>query len=105
MPLNPGMTLLSKYHIVKPIGEGGMARVWLAEEIAFGKRLVALKEPRADLPPVDQDDVQRRFHQEVTVCAALEGAKAQYIVRTFTAEPYEKNLLLMMAYMPGRDLA
>jgi eukaryotic-like serine/threonine-protein kinase len=105
MSITPGMTLLNKYQIREPIGEGGMARVWLAEEIAFGRRLVALKEPRADLPPVDQDDVQRRFHQEVTVCAALEGAKAQHIVRTFTAEPYEKNLLLVMAYMPGKDLA
>ena len=32
-----------KYRIVRLIGEGGMARVWLAEEPEFGDRQVALK--------------------------------------------------------------
>ena len=43
--LKPGETILNgKYRIVELIGEGGMARVWLAEEVAFNQRLVAIKE-------------------------------------------------------------
>jgi len=34
-----------KYRVIMPLGEGGMARVWLASELTFGGRLVAIKEP------------------------------------------------------------
>jgi serine/threonine protein kinase len=103
--ITTGESILGKYLIRELIGEGGMARVWLAEEIAFGKRLVAIKEPRSDLSPDEQTEMQSRFRKEVSVCAALEQANAPYIVRAITAEPYAQQLLLVMAYMPGGDLA
>jgi len=105
MLIAPGSTILNKYHILELIGEGGMARVYLAEEITFGNRRVALKEPRADLLPEDLEEVRRRYHREVQVCAALAQAGVPHIVRALTAEPYNNGLLLVMAYMPGGDLA
>ena len=106
MPLASGQTIINgKYHILKLIGEGGMARVWLAEEITFGGRQVALKEPRSDLLPDDLQELRRRYDREVKVCAALGQANVPNIVPANTAEPYEGSVLLSMAYMPGGDLA
>lgn len=104
MAINEGETILNKYHIIKLLGQGGMARVWLAEELTFAGRLVAIKEPRADLLPADLQDLARRYQQEITICAALEKACVPNIVHAITAEPYEGMLLLVMEYMPGGDL-
>jgi serine/threonine-protein kinase len=105
MALQTGATILNKYRIVKLLGEGGMARVWLAEELTFGKRLVALKEPRPNPLSDDAAEITLRYQREVQVCAELEQAGVPQIVRAITAEPYEDGLLLVMAYMPGGDLA
>ena len=62
MPLQPDTKILNnKYHIVRLLGEGGMARVWLAEELTFHQRLVAIKEPRADLPTDVREEVGQRY--------------------------------------------
>ncbi len=106
MPLKPDDTILNgKYRVVRLIAKGGMARVWLAEELTFGGRLVALKEPRGDLLPDLAQEVRLRYQREVRVCAALEKAGVPNIVRAITAEPYDDTLLLVMQYMPGGDLA
>lgn len=82
-----------------------MARVWLAEELAFGQRLVAIKEPRPNPLSDDAAEIELRYRREVQVCAALEQAGVPNIVRAITAEPTGDGLLLVMAYMPGGDLA
>jgi formylglycine-generating enzyme required for sulfatase activity/tRNA A-37 threonylcarbamoyl transferase component Bud32 len=105
MTLQPGETILNgKYHVLKLIGEGGMARVWLAEEPRFGSRKVAIKEPRADLLPDLVQEVRLRYQREVQVCAALAQVRVPNIVRAITAELYDGSLLLVMEYMPGGDL-
>jgi serine/threonine protein kinase len=103
MPLTPGMTLLNKYHILKPIGEGGMARVWLAEEMAPGNRIFAIKEPFCDLPTGDRLELQRRFQQELAICNELEKMGTPYIVRSYSELSHDD--FLVMEYMPGGNLA
>ncbi len=106
MTLQQGQTILNgKYHILRLIGEGGMARVWLAEEMTFGGRRVAIKEPRDDLLPDLAQEVRLRYQREVQVCAVLETARVPSIVRAITAEPYGETFLLAMEYMPRGDLA
>ena len=105
MAIAPNTTILQKYYILKLIGEGGSGRVWLAEEITFNNRSVAIKEPRTDHPTADQLQLQRIYRQEVQISGALEQAGTPNVVRTFTVEPYEGRLLLVMTFMPGGDLA
>ena len=74
MALQPGVTILNdKYRILSLIGEGGMARVWLAEELTFGGRQVAIKEPRAGASSDDVADLQRRFQQEISLPKAYKN--------------------------------
>lgn len=107
MTLQPGQTLLHKYRILRLLGEGGMGRVWLAEEIAFDGRLVAIKEVRrAGVAPSDFAEQDRRFRQEVELSARLVQAQAPYVVTAITAErDADDNLLLVMAYADGGSVA
>ncbi|GAB4570382.1 MAG: hypothetical protein Kow0047_23980 [Anaerolineae bacterium] len=105
MPLREGATIVNgKYRIRELIGQGGMARVWLAEEMTFGNRRVVIKEPRSDLAPDELQEVQLRYQREVRVCAELEQTGVPNIVHALTAEPYDDGVLLVMQYMPGGDL-
>lgn len=104
MTILSSTTILNKYKILQEIGHGAMGRVWLAEEIIFGNRLVAIKETRRDLPPNEVEEVQRRYQQEVQIYAALQKVQAPNIVPVYTVEPYEELALLIMAYMPNGDL-
>ncbi len=104
--MEPGQTIVhGKYQLQRLIGEGGMARVWLAEELTFGHRRVAIKEPRTVPQSALAHEIEERYRREVQVCAALEQAGVPNIVRALTAEPSEGGLLLVMEYMPGGDLA
>lgn len=103
MSLFDGATILGKYRVVRLIGQGGMGRVWLAEETSFGNRAVALKEPRADIPAAEADEVLRRYQQEVQVYALLQKVGAPHIVPVYTVEPYAGTMLLSMSYMAGGD--
>ena len=106
MNIQPGQVILNgKYRIEGLIGEGGMARVWLAEELTFGHRRVAIKEPRIVPQSALAQEIEERYRREVQVCAALEQAGVPNIVRALTAEPSDGGLLLVMEYMPGSDLA
>jgi serine/threonine protein kinase/tetratricopeptide (TPR) repeat protein len=88
------------YRLVRPLGSGGMAEVWLAQRAdgAF-RREVALKTPaRLDA----RDDLVRRFAIERDILAALEHPR---IARFYDAgvsddgRPY-----LALEYVPGRHL-
>ena len=48
---------------------------------------------------------RRRYQQEVDIYAALQKVGAPDTVPVFTVEPFDGNRLLVMAYMPGGDLA
>ncbi len=105
MPLHENITILNgKYRILRLIGEGGMARVWLAEDVTFSQRKVAIKEPNLGLGSTDAREITQRFQREVAVSAALADANTPNIVQALTAIDYEDGLLLVMEYMPGRDL-
>ena len=105
MTIQPDTIILNKYRIVRLIATGGMARVWLAEESAFGQRQVAIKEPLRDLDTGAAQDVGQRFAQEVKICAQLADVHTPSIVRAITSEPYDGEMLLVMEYLPGGDLA
>jgi serine/threonine protein kinase len=97
--LQPG-DRLGAYRLVRLLGSGGMAEVWLAQRAdgAF-RREVALKTPvRLD----EREDLARRFAIERDILAALEHPR---IARFYDAgvgddgRPY-----LALEYVPGRNL-
>src|SRR5207237_940269 len=59
---------LGDYRLLRRLGRGGMAEVYLAEQLSL-KRQVAFKVLRADL--AENEDYVRRFHYEAQAAAAL----------------------------------
>jgi formylglycine-generating enzyme required for sulfatase activity/serine/threonine protein kinase len=104
----PGKTILNgKYRLLRLIGEGGMARVWLAEEPGFGGRRVAIKEPLpAQLSADEQQGLDQRFRQEINLAPQLEQAGVPNVVRTYTVERLpDGTRLLVMEVIEGGSLA
>ncbi len=62
--------MLGPYRLIEPLGQGGMASVWLAEQTVSVLRRVALKIPHAELE--DAAAMTARFTQERDFLAGLE---------------------------------
>jgi serine/threonine protein kinase len=61
--------LAGKYKLIEPIGEGGMGRVWMAQQTEPVKRLVAVKLIKAGM---DSKQVIARFEAERQALALME---------------------------------
>ena len=105
MTLTPETLLLNKYKIIRQLGEGGMAQVWLAEETALSNRQVAIKEPLPGLSIEENYILQARFEREVEVNGELVKADTPNIVRVITTEPLNDISVLVLEYIPKGDLA
>jgi len=92
-----GTTLLG-YTILREIGEGGMGKVYLAENQMVGQQ-VAIK----ILDPVlaRNPDLRERFAQEARIQVALQH---QNIVRVLNAQSSEELSFLIMEYIEGQSL-
>ncbi len=90
---------LGQYQIVRQLGEGGMATVYLGEQTSIG-RTVAIKV----LPPHFMHDAtfMQRFEREVKVIAELQHPRVLpvYDYGQIGGRPY-----IVMAYMAGGTLA
>src|SRR5580704_8362525 len=88
------------YELIRPLGGGGMAQVWLARRAdgAF-KREVALKLPTPDRL---RGDLEQRFARERDILASLEHP---HIARLYDAGVDPDGLsYLSMEYVEGRPL-
>lgn len=96
--MRAGYVLNERYKIIRTLGEGGMATVYLAKDI-FLNREVAIKILRLDLR--DDSNALRRFHREARALTELSNP---HIVNIYDIS--EKNGLqyLVMEYVPGTDL-
>lgn len=104
--LQPGSNILNgKYRILRLIGEGGFARVWLAEEPAAGRQ-VAIKEiRREELSGAERHEVEKRFANEIQIGAKLPELEVPNVIRVITAERWDSDTLLVMEYLSGGSLA
>jgi serine/threonine protein kinase len=100
--LTPGSIVLGRYRILQPLGQGGMARVYLAEDSRLGGRYVALKEmDPALLAPSEQQWAITAFQQEAQVLARLSHHGVARVTDFFQ----ENNFwYLVMEYVQGETL-
>jgi serine/threonine-protein kinase len=93
---------IGRYKILKSIGEGGMASVYLAEDATL-HRQVALKMIRtSEIPPSQLPRLQERFKREAEALARLSDDPG--IVTVYDYGEYGNMPFMVMAYMPGGTL-
>ncbi len=85
------------YRIEKELGGGGMSRVFLAEEVELGRRVVIKVLP----PEMTADVSQERFHREIQLAANLQHP---HIVSLLTAGAQDDLLYYVMPYIKGESL-
>ena len=88
--------LASRYRLVKRLGSGGMATVFLAEDERLGRR-VAVKRLHADSPA----DTARRFGREARIGASLNHPN---LVTVFDTVTEDETVLIVMEYVDGESL-
>lgn len=98
MPDLSGKTL-GQYQIIKSIGQGGMARIYLAYQPSIGRE-VAIKV----LSPTLQENASfvNQFSQEVEVIAHLQHPQ---IIPVYDFGKQDDQLYIVMAYIRGGTLA
>ncbi|UCD24832.1 MAG: protein kinase, partial [Gemmatimonadota bacterium] len=89
--------LADRYRIERRLGEGGMATVYLAEDLKH-KRQVALKVLKPDLAAVLGAE---RFVQEITTTASLQHP---HILPLFDSGEADGFLYYVMPYIEGETL-
>src|SRR6188768_1222585 len=80
--------VIGPYKLIEPIGEGGMGTVWMAQQTAPVKRLVALKLIKAGM---DSRQVLARFEAERQALALMDHANIARVLdagTTGTGRPY-----------------
>jgi tRNA A-37 threonylcarbamoyl transferase component Bud32 len=97
MAIAPG-TEIAGYRVVRPIGSGGMAAVFLAERIADGQA-AALKVLRDELAA--DEGYRRRFLRESRYAELLDHPN---VVKVFDAGEEGDLLYIAMEYVEGTDL-
>lgn len=87
--------LKDKYNIIRKIGQGGMALIYLAQD-KFTNEKVAIKVVE---PSTLNDFVKRkRFEQEIRL---MKKVDSPYVVKLFEAEVNEKYAYIVMEYVDG----
>jgi hypothetical protein len=96
--LTPGLELGARFVLVRRIGRGGSAEVWLAVDRARGERVAlkflgeALVRDPARLAELEAEVVRTR------------GLPAEYTVAIHGLERFEERVFLVMEFLEGGDL-
>ncbi|VDK13766.1 Serine/threonine-protein kinase StkP [Oenococcus sicerae] len=96
--MNPGSIFANRYQIIRPLGEGGMANVYLATDMQSNQQ-VAIKVLRLDLQ--NNPDFVRRFQREAQAAAQLVHPN---IVKVLDSGSFDGMQYLAMEYVDGMDL-
>jgi serine/threonine protein kinase len=97
--LAPGHIIGNRYKILRPLGSGGMASVYLAEDIVLGESTVAVKVLRR--PASFKEDIVQRFLREVRLTHKINH---ENVVRTFDFGQEGETLYYTMEYLAGSTL-
>jgi len=96
--ITKGYCINDRYQIIKTIGEGGMANVYLAQDLILNRQ-VAVKVLRGDL--ADDEKFVRRFQRE-----ALSASKLVHpnIVEMYDVGEENGSYYIVMEYINGKTL-
>jgi serine/threonine protein kinase len=94
-----GHIIGNRYRIIRPLGAGGMASVYLAEDVVLGETTVAIKVLRKDRHLKDENI--QRFLREVRLTHKINH---ENVVRTFDFGQDGDTLFYTMEYLPGSTL-
>lgn len=93
-----GQKLNDRYEILKTIGEGGMANVYLAKDVILDRN-VAIKVLRGDL--ANDEKFVRRFQREALSASSLSHPN---IVEIYDVGEDDGDYFIAMEYIPGLNL-
>ena len=93
-----GEKLSSRYKIIRPIGQGGMANVFLADDLILDRQ-VAVKLLRFDFQ--EDKDAIRRFQREAMSASQL---LHHNIVEVYDVDEEDGQQYIVMEYVDGTDL-
>src|SRR5574344_1764102 len=93
-----GQKINDRYEIIRSIGEGGMANVYLAYDTILN-RDVAVKVSRGDL--ADDEKFVRRFQREAIAASSLTHPN---IVEMYDVGEDDGNYFIVMEYVDGKTL-
>jgi tRNA A-37 threonylcarbamoyl transferase component Bud32 len=91
-----GTVLADRYRVIRRLGTGGMASVYLAEDRRLGRE-VAVKRLHSGHP----DEDAQRFAREARIGATLNHPN---LVTVFDTVSEEESVLIVMEYVGGTDL-
>ena len=90
-----GLAEIPGYQLLRPIGRGGMAEVWLAVQVSLGRE-VALKILSPDM--ARDDTLRGRFLQEARIAAQLHHPN---IIAIYDVGTHGDTAYIAMEYEPG----
>lgn len=96
--MNPGYKLSGRYEIIRSLGEGGMANVYLAHDLILD-RDVSVKLLRLDLR--DDEKTKKRFQREALAATQLSN---DHIVGVYDVGEEQGLQYMVMEYVEGTDL-
>ena len=96
--ITKGQRINDRYEIIKSIGEGGMANVYLAIDVILDRK-VAIKILRGDL--ANDEKFIRRFQREALAASSLSHPN---IVEMYDVGEDNGNYYIVMEYVEGRTL-
>ncbi len=91
---------LGRYHIIEPLGQGGMASVYKAYDTTL-ERYIAIKIIRTDVTGADDSGFLLRFRREAKALAQLDHP---YILKVLDYGEQEGTPYLVMPFEPGGTL-
>ncbi len=96
--IKEGQVLAGRYKLVRPLGQGSQAFVWVAEHLALGSQ-VAVKLIDPEL--AKQEDARERFRREATAAAQLRSA---HVVQILDHGIEGEQPFIVMELLEGEDL-
>ena len=101
LELEPGTVVADKLRLLKPLGQGGMGSVWLAEHLSLGTE-VAVKFIRPERAAVDPSLIQR-FDNEAKAAARI-GSDHVVRIQDYGLADDGTTPYLVMERLSGRSL-